>query len=675
MANIIPLSNRDDERTTTQGTFPSPDDMKFVRKTADWWKEADDSSKWLKEEQKEHDFSVGHQWDGKDYEAIKKSGRYPLVLNKTLGHLLLVSGHERSNRMRVRYLPVEQSDTESAEIWTEVGRIVQEQGNVDWNKSDAFFSMLKGGRGFVGLRMDYTRNPAGDLLSDCISPWELRIDPTHTEYELDNARYVIWEKQVSLETLILLWPEKADEILAAQQTVVGKDSLASSVSDRDSDYDSLASRSYDKITKKWSLREVWYWQVEKTAEFLVQGQDGQWQPIIEEDELKIMLLENPELVWKRSPQYERKYYQAFVCGPLLLENNPSYLDYKGYPFVPFYGIWDDKQGRWLGLAYHLTDPQIEVNKRRTQVLHIINRAAKSGWKGPKGSFVDRDKWEKQSGLPGVILEYEVEPNIAPPQEITPDTIPTAFIQMEQMAKQDFHDISLVNLELMGLGQKDTPGIVVNQRQRQALIGLQIYYDNMRRSTKILGRLMLSMMQQFYADGRQFSIPGKQVTLDETMQSGRYDLVVEEAPWSPNQKMETAAKLESAIQIAANIGAPIPPDVLDYMDLPETLTQKWKALIEQRMSQGQTDPRLEMEQMKLQLQTQELKIKEFSAYFDALLKTAQAEAAEAGTQLQGYNAFVNQHNVEQDRQAAQANQAQQNEMQRQQMAQKQETPQT
>lgn len=666
MATVVPLADRDDIRLTTQGAYPSPDELAFVRKVQDWWKESDDvQGEWLKEEKGEHDFALGHQWAEEDYNLISKSGRYPLVLNKTLSTLLVVSGHERGNRMRVRYLPVEQGDNATAETWTEVARIVQEQGDIDFNKSEAFFDMLKGGRGFVHLRLCYDSNPAGEIVSDLVPPWELRIDPFCRSYDLNNARWVIWSKDVSLEELLVLWPEKSDEILAAQQATAGRDD-SMTLSDRDDDYDALVTRAFDKITNKWMLREVWYWQVEKVAEFMVKNpMSNEWTPVMTEDEVKLLLLQFPEIEWRREPQYERKYYQAFVVGPLLLENNPSYLDYKGYPFVPFNGLYDSEQGRYLGMTYHIKDPQIEVNKRRTQVLHIVNQSAKSGWYGPKGAFVDRDQWEKKSGLPGFIGEYEVDSGQNPPQPIQPQPIPSAFVQLEQMALQDFRDITGVNIDLMGLGTSDTPGIVISQRQRQAMIILQIYFDNLRRSTKILGRLLLSMMQQFYTDGRQFTITGKQAQLGGDMKTGRYDLIVEESPFSPNQKMETALKLKEVIQVALGAGVPVPPDVLDYLDLPETLAEKWRKFIEERMQQSQQpDPRVELEMQKLQLQLRDLMRKEFDSHFKALLTVAQAEAQEIGTQIQQYESIVNQFNLERDREQ-QAIQMQQQQQQQQQ----------
>jgi len=244
----------------------------------------------------------------------------------------------------------------------------------------------------------------------------------------------------------------------------------------------------------------------------------------------------------------------------------------------------------------MRDPQMEVNKRRSQVLHILNQSAKSGWYGPEGAFQDRVQWEDDSPKAGAILEYKVNP-VSPdggkPQQILPQPLPGAFVELEKLAAVDLRDVSGVNIELMGLSTKDTPGVVTGQRQKQALTILQCHFDGLKRATKLLGRMLLSMMQQYY-EGRVFQIIGKQGTeemaqLGGEMMIGRYDLVAEESPYSPTQRMETGMKLQAIVQMALQAHIPVPPDVLDYMDLPLSLTNKWKQMIATQMEQAEKNP--------------------------------------------------------------------------------------
>lgn len=650
------------DATKTQGTYPISDDLAFVEKVLEWWDTADKAqTDNIVAERSDHAFCYGHQWDTEDIAELKKTARVPLVINKVRPTIQVVGGHERSNRMRVRYLPVEQGDDYKAEIWSEVARIVQENGDIDFHKSDAFADMLKGGRGFLELRFDYGDNPAGDIVGSRVLPWEIRIDPTSNDYDLKDARYVLRAKDVSFEVLLTLWPEKEEEILEAQSDALALTETGS-VASREDKYTGALSKSYQKGKGTWQLIEAWYWQVEQTSAYKAKGPDGQWEPIKDKKSLDALLQVAPQLEHEEDKRFERVYYQAFICGPVMLENNPSPYEYKGFPFIPIFGDKDEETGRYLGMVHAMRDPQMELNKRRTQILHIINKAAKSGWYGPEGAFTDRDQWEEESAAPGVILEYSIAEGQQPPTPIQPPQIPQAFITLEQMASIDIRDVSGVNIELMGMSQKDTPGIVTNQRQKQALTILQNYFDALRRSTKHMGRILLAMMQQLYTDGRQYQIPGLtdpqtqqpvgQVALTKELKIGRYDLIAEEAPYSPNQKMETAAKLMQVIDIALKSGIPVPPDAMDYLDLPQAFTDKWKKMIQSKAdAQGQAPPdpkmvevqgkqqeaqaRFKLDIEKHQIEMQQLAANVEKTKSETIKNIALAEAAEIGPQFDQY----------------------------------------
>lgn len=652
-----------DDVTKTQGTFPSDDDFAFVEKVLGWWDEADKAeSENIKAEKSDHAFCYGHQWDKEDIAELAKTKRAALVINKVRPTIQVVGGHERSNRMRVRYLPVEQGDTMKAEVWSEVARIVQEGGDIDYHKSDAFADMLKGGRGFLELRFDYTNNPDGEVVGSRVLPWEIRIDPTSVDYDLKDARYLLRAKDVSFEVLLTLWPEKEKEILEAQSDALSLNQ-SGGVANREEKYTGFLNKGFQKERGTWQLIEAWYWQVEKVGDYRAKGPDGQWEPIKDKKAIDVLLTVAPDLQYEEDKRFERVYYQAFICGPVLLENNPSPYDYKGFPFVGIFGDKDEETGRYLGMVHSMRDPQMELNKRRTQILHIINKSAKSGWYGPEGSFTDRDQWEEESAAPGVILEYTVIEGQPAPVPIQPPAIPQAYITLEQMASVDIRDVSGVNVELMGLSQKDTPGIVTSQRQKQALTILQNYFDALRRSTKQMGRILLSLMQQIYTDGRQYQMSGitdpqtqqpvKQVQLTPDMKIGRYDLIAEEAPYSPNQKMETAGKLMQVIEVALKAGIPVPPDAVDYLDLPTSFTMKWKQMIQEKAQAAQQGPppdpkmievqgkqqeaqaRFKLDLEKHQVEMQQLTANVEKTKSETIKNLALAEAAEIGPQFEQY----------------------------------------
>lgn len=61
---------------------------------------------------------------------------------------------------------------------------------------------------------------------------------------------------------------------------------------------------------------------------------------------------------------------------------------------------------------------------------------------------------------------------------------------------------------------------------------------------------------------------------------KYDVVVSEAPTSPNQKEETFALLSAVMPQLVQMGVPIPPEVLEFLPLPADLIAKWKQMLTQ-----------------------------------------------------------------------------------------------
>ena len=596
------ISRLDNERFSVQGA-PSLEDESFVKRVRRWFHEARQArDAWFEDEQLDHRFYHGHQWSASDIKAMEESGRVPLVINRIAPVVNMVAGYERSNRNRIKFLPVDTvADPLKAELLSEVVRIVQEQSDCDYQRSAAFTDAVIGGRGYLEVVLDTTLDPRGEIRIEHIPPEEILVDPTSRRYDLSDARYIIRTQQMTMDSILEAFPEKADEILEmAQQALAslnsGKDftALEDTHAAQNEWYEQIWQRAFDPENNTWEVWEVWYKQTERIQKYeAFNPETGQWEPIRDDKSLAALLTTMPDLDYRPSEVYAPRFYQAFIVGTTVLLHRPSPHVYQGYPYVGFFGIRDRITGRWYGIVRNMRDPQMETNKRRAQILHIINRAAKYGWKGPVGSFVDKEKWEDEASKPGVVLEYRIGPNEPPPEEIKPSTVPVAFIELEKMSIADLRDTSGVNVEMLALSNRELAGVTVSQRIRQGLTILQNLFDNARRSTKALGRILLAFIQQYYSDGRIMLINGREgpqmVQMSQQITAGKYDIVVEEAPWSPNKRMETFTLLQQLIPVMMQLGLPVPPTVLDYLDLPADLVQEWKMMIQQALAMQQTMP--------------------------------------------------------------------------------------
>ena len=115
---------------------------------------------------------------------------------------------------------------------------------------------------------------------------------------------------------------------------------------------------------------------------------------------------------------------------------------------------------------------------------------------------------------------------------------------------------------------------------------------------------------------------------------KYDVVVDEAPSSPNQKEQAFASISAILPTLAKMGAMPPPEALDYVPgLPAQLAQKWK------QSLGPKPPN------PMQEQAQQLEMADKQA--DVQKKSAEAKKIEAEAQARVIEAQQNPQ-IEQQR---------------------------
>ena len=152
----------------------------------------------------------------------------------------------------------------------------------------------------------------------------------------------------------------------------------------------------------------------------------------------------------------------------------------------------------------------------------------------------------------------------------------------EFAIASIRDVTGVNIEMLGLADRDQPGILEYHRKQAGLAILAPLFDSLRRYRKEQGRVLLHFIQTYVSDGRLVRIVGpegeKYAPLIKTAEAAAYDIIVDEAPTSQNQKDKVFAVLSQLLPILLSAGIPVPPEILDYSPLPESLAQRWKRML-------------------------------------------------------------------------------------------------
>lgn len=584
------------------------DDDGYVKCVRDWFMKCKEKQRdTVEREDEDFKFYSGHQW--KDEEASERNSqkRPTLTLNYVLPIVNAVVGEERLNRQQIMVYGRNMDDDAGAFAMTELLRWVMQTCNGDYTVSRAFRSAVICGRGWLGVGLDYLNDPAGKIDVRYIPRNEIHLDHLSSEDDASDARYLIHEKWLPCETVKAMWPEHAEELTSVRDIVrtTGKQYQT-----RGDAYKGKSDVSYNQEDDTFQVLECWHYEIQPGAvvanqetnqleeltlqqfDALDNAKNQEINDIRDANDQAALLGQAPVDLPPPLQSIKRPikvFYQGFVCGKIALERNKSpHLRLKRYPYVPVFGMRDEDKKEWFGIVAPIKDPQTQHNVEQSAILHWTQTMPKSGWMAPKGSFVDRTKWEQRSSQAGFIGEYNG--NRGKPEQIRPPTVPRHVLELSPTRLQNMRDISGVNVDLMGNTVKDTAGVVVEMRRKQALTVLQTFFDNLRLSRRILGEILIHFVQQYISDGRKVRVVGERgvryVIASGNLQFNEYDAVIEDAPDSPTDKLATMHIMQTTLPMLLKAGLPIPPSFVDLLPISPHIRDEWKAMLQPPGLDGQ-----------------------------------------------------------------------------------------
>ncbi len=240
------------------------------------------------------------------------------------------------------------------------------------------------------------------------------------------------------------------------------------------------------------------------------------------------------------------------------------------------------------------------NRRRVIELDILESQINSGWKYKENALVNpKDVFLSGQGR-GLALKDEA--NMTDVEQILPPQVPPSMIQLSELLAREVMEISGVNEELLGSATDDKAGILSMLRQGAGLTTLQSLFDNLDRAQKLLGRLMIDLIQANFTPGKvQKILEGKQPMPQFYNKAfGKYHAVVEEGlNTSTQQQMQMAQMLH-----LREAGVPITNEDL----LEASTVQNKKKIIENMQKAQQQQAQAQQMQMQMAMQEQEAKIK-------------------------------------------------------------------
>jgi len=535
------------------------------------------SSEWREQAKGDFGFVAGQQWSDEDIAALKEQMRPAIVFNRVGPVIDAVSGAEVTNRQEVRYIPREEGDAGVNEVLTGAAVWVRDQCDAEDEESDAFLDTIICGMGWTETHLEFDEDPDGRIYIDRTDPLEMFWDPTGKKRNVSDARWVQRIKRFSRKEIEARWPDKAEEVSSPADWDGDEDDDTSIVDVTPPRYRNNQTGS-DKSGKKITVIEhQWY-----ELDTLYRVADPDSGKIIDFPAKRFEKVQ-PTLD-AMGVQYvkakTRRYYRAFAAGNVILESGDGPCGH-GFTYKCITAKRNRNSNTWYGLVQAMRDPQMWANKWLSQTLHIVNSNAKGGLLAERDAFSDPRKAEDEWAQPDSITMLNPG-GLAKVREKTVSQLPAGTAQLMEYAVKAIPDVTGVNLEVLGLADRQQAGVLEYQRKQAGLTILATLFDALRRYRKEQGRVLLHFIQEYLSDGRLIRIVGQQgqkfIPLVKQPGTVTYDVIVDDAPTSPNQKERVFQILAQLLPMLSKMGVMPPVEVLDFAPLPTTLIEAWKKQI-------------------------------------------------------------------------------------------------
>ncbi|CDO49483.1 putative phage portal protein [Bartonella tribocorum] len=537
--------------------------------------------KWRKNAQEDYDFYNGRQWNEQDLAVLNEQNRPVMTFNRIAPLINAVIGAERNNKRQVQFIPRQEGAAFANQILTGAAEWFRDEADGEYEDSDAFQDAIICGMGWTDTRLDYEEDPQGKPIIARLDPMKMVWDASAVKSNLIDAQRLWYIDEKPLEVAQQMFPHVHWSDLHADwvkhQSFLHPTNNGTQPYQREGEYQAGREEgtSYQR-PKMVTLAECRWFEREVVYKVL-EPQSGKFIDYSEQD-FQNLSKAFPNI---QATRLMRKIVKRAFLGRKL-------LDAPDKPLVPagqlgwecITGTFDKLSRQFYGLVRPTKDPQRWANKYFSQVMHLLNSQSKGGIMAERDAFDDDrqavESWARADSITwlksGAVSGGRIQPKPVA-------QFPQGFFQLFNEAKSALEQVTGLSSEFIGTRAVNQPGILEQQRRQSSLNLLASFFDGLRRYRQRQGKIILYLIQNYLSDGRLVRIAGDEnaqyVPLTrEMVTSLEYDIVVDDAPTSLNEKERTFALIMQLLPLMQNFATPeIMLDLLRYSPLPASLIHK------------------------------------------------------------------------------------------------------
>jgi len=599
---------------------------------------------WLDVAKKCDNFYLGEQWEQADRDKLEAEGRPVLTINEILKVVNAFLGKQSKQRADLDFKPRRDATSDSAKMINQLSEQILDNNTYEFLEKEVFEDGIVVDRGYFDFRMDFSDNIMGDIKARTLDPYEVLPDPDAKSYDPADWNSVITTRWMTLDDVEAHYGKaKRDELSSAVMSyeTYGEDSIrfdghrtfgGDDFGVQRVDYDD------DKTIRSVRIVERQYRRL-APIRFFVDNSMGDMKRIPDElDDKKAMKIAKKMGLSIIKRVGKRIRWSTTVDSVVLHDSWSPYRSLTVIPYFPFF-----RKGKTSGIVRQLISPQEQFNKMESQMLHIVNTTANSGWIADEGSLhnMTTEELEERGAETGLVMV--VKRGSERPEKIQANAIPTGLDRLASRAQGNVAGIAGVE-GLVGAPSREVSGVALDSIEARGLIQVDVPFDSLKRTRGLVAKKVLELIQDFYTETRVLRVThgdgfetqeeeivinglnsAGEVVNDVTI--GEYDIVVSTKPARDNfedSQFATALQMREA-------GVMIPDDVV-IRNSP--LENKDEIAARVASLQGVAPPtdeelQLQAQQLQLEIRTAELEAGKLEAQIGEL----QARAAQAFAKAQ------------------------------------------
>lgn len=541
-------------------------------------------------------FKAGDQTLWNDiYGNLPAFRRRQFNFNRIRRIINMITGYQRQHRKSTVCAPIESSDQITSDQFTKLLFHANNRNNVLDTVSTAFEGAITTGMNLMSVWMDYRHDPVnGDIAVDNVAYNSYLIDPYFRKMDLSDCNNLWTRKYVSREQARVLLPGRDDEIKNMRGW-----------GNRDGKFQ-FQPEAYNYGMQDLLIYDEFWYQDTRKQKMLVDvktGETMEWRGLDDDLQDFLRLYPSVTVINQEIPTVKL----GIVVQGKVMYHGPNPLNIDSYPFVPVWAYYEPDipyfPWRVQGVVRGLRDAQYLYNRRRVIELDILESQITSGWKYKENALVNPKDVFLQGQGKGLALKAESQMTDA--EQIQPPQVPPSMIQLSELLGSEISQISGVNEELLGSAQDDKAGILGMLRQGAGLTTLQILFDQLDMSQKLLGNMQIKLMQANWTPGKVQRILGQEPSPQFYNRAfGKYDAVIEEGLNTATQKQMEFAQLLNLREL----GIPVPTNLL----IETSTLQNKQELIDGIKAQEQQQQQQQQAQSQIQMQLLQSQIKDLEA---------------------------------------------------------------